>query len=215
MARSFCVPGILFLTAAFVLSLLVSISLPLIKPMDIVRVHGGSELRLGIWAWCSQAPNAGWACGKTGYGYSVNLSTAGQSGSQDIGASWTRGLILHPIATAIIFVAWLLGFSEHVTVSLIASLVSFLGALFTLIAFAIDIALYVHVRKQVNDLHTINSNTDAGPGFWMTLATFVLLLLAGCTVCFGRRRERTARGTTSNSYNYAKRPWYRRFGRRY
>jgi hypothetical protein len=181
--------------------------------MDIVRVHtsGGQELRFGIWAYCSRTADSGWACGKTGLAYSVNLN------GKNIGSSWTRGLILHPIAAGVTFVAWLLAFSEHVTVSLVASLVSFLAALFTLIAFAIDIALYAHVRKQMNDLNTIQKNTNTGPGFWMTFVSLILLLLAGCTVCFGRRRERINRGDyySKSNYNYAQRPWYRRFGRRY
>jgi hypothetical protein len=56
----------------------------------------------------------------------------------------------------------------------------------------------------------------------MTLASFIVLLLAGCTVCLGRRQDRLRNGggtglaTTSDAYaaNAAEaRPWYRRFGR--
>jgi hypothetical protein len=44
MARVFCIPGIVFLFCAFVLSLLVSISLPFLTALDIARVHASSNL---------------------------------------------------------------------------------------------------------------------------------------------------------------------------
>lgn len=39
MSRAFCIPGIFFLTAALVLLVLVSISLPFLTGLDFVRVH--------------------------------------------------------------------------------------------------------------------------------------------------------------------------------
>lgn len=49
---------------------------------------------------------------------------------------------------------------------------------------------------------------DVRAGFWLTFVSFILLCLAGCTVCFGRRRARTEGATT---YNYS---WKDRFRRR-
>uniref|UniRef100_A0A8H8CF67 Uncharacterized protein n=1 Tax=Psilocybe cubensis TaxID=181762 RepID=A0A8H8CF67_PSICU len=73
---------------------------------------------------------------------------------------------------------------------------SFLAALLTLIAFAIDIALYALVRHAMNGLG-IGANTNTAPGFWMTFVTLILLVLAGFTVCFGRRRDRMSGATSS------------------
>jgi hypothetical protein len=42
MSRVFCIPGIIFLTCALVLSVLVSISLPFLPALDLVRVHFGN-----------------------------------------------------------------------------------------------------------------------------------------------------------------------------
>jgi hypothetical protein len=39
MSRVFCIPGIIFLTCALILSVLVSISLPFLPALDFVRVH--------------------------------------------------------------------------------------------------------------------------------------------------------------------------------
>ncbi|KAJ8690621.1 hypothetical protein PTI98_012033 [Pleurotus ostreatus] len=42
MSRIFCIPGIIFLLCAFVLSFLTSISLPYLTALDITRVHFGN-----------------------------------------------------------------------------------------------------------------------------------------------------------------------------
>lgn len=101
------------------------------------------------------------------------------------------------------------------TFMLLASILSFLAALLTLIAFAIDIALFVNVHNTMDNFNNLRVNTDAGPGtynphvtydfadirlgFWITLVVFILLLLSGCTVCFGRRRQRMS-GATATTY---------------
>lgn len=96
------------------------------------------------------------------HGYSIPISSA-DGASSTIKASWTRGLAVHPVATAVTFVALLLSFSTHITMTLLASIVSFLAAALTLIAFAIDIALFVLVRHAMNNLN-IGANTDTAPG---------------------------------------------------
>jgi uncharacterized membrane-anchored protein len=83
-------------------------------------------------------------------------------------------------------------------VTLVASLVSFLGALFTLIVFAIDIALFAYVKHKMN---AVGGHTTPGPAFWMTLVVLILTTVAGCIVCFGRRRR------LSKTEAYEKRGW--------
>ena len=61
-------------------------------------------------------------------------------------------------------IAFLLSLSSHVTMTLLASLASFLAALLALIAFAVDIALYAYVKHQVGKLDGVASNTDTAPG---------------------------------------------------
>ncbi|KAG9088732.1 hypothetical protein FRC07_012478 [Ceratobasidium sp. 392] len=232
MARVFCLPGIFFLVAALVLQILVSISLRYVPALDIARTRfdsgtnvgtgqAASELRLGVWSYCYRQTNNDFSCSPSKHGYDVNLNTSG--GDQEyIGKSWTRGLILHPIAAAIVLVALLLSFSQHLTVTLFASLISFLAAFFVLIAFLCDIALFAYLKRRASRLDNVTTHTRPGAGFWMTLASFVILLLAGCTVCLGRRHDRrrlgggTGLATTSDAYAAnatVRRPWYKRFGR--
>jgi len=202
MARHF-LPGFFFLFSAFILSLSVSISLPGILTVDIARSHFTSgtaphvssdtesvdQIRFGIWAYCIYDDQTGdRTCIDPGHGYTVHLLSA--SNNITIGPAATRGLAVHPVAAGVTFLALLCSFSSHFTLILIASLLSFLAAVLTLIAFAIDIALYVIVRDRVNRLDNVGVRSVAAPGFWMTLASLILLLLAGCFVCFDRRRSR-------------------------
>jgi len=227
MARVFCIPGIIILTAALVLSILVTISLPYLHPFGLTTVDfysglgsisnapdAANEFRFGIWGFCFETNGAGgFTCVHTGHAYTTDFNN-NSGGSVEVSASWTRGLAVHPVACVVTGIAWLLSFSDHITVTLISSFVSFLAALLTLIAFALDIALFAWTKHQMSNLD-IPSSTYPGIAFWMTLAQFILLLLAGCTVCFGHRRERIARGgnyaaPAGNSYAMGGAPWYRR-----
>ncbi|EJD04854.1 pali-domain-containing protein [Fomitiporia mediterranea MF3/22] len=224
MHRKFCIPGIIFLTAALVLLIIVSISLPFFSAMDFVRVHFGnsitatfgegiSQLRFGIWSFCFyDASNGNRTCSPKHHAYSVGIrSPTNLNQIEIIGASWTRGLAIHPVAAAVTFVAFLFSFSTHVTFTLVASLLSFLAAAITFIAFLCDIALYAFVHNKMGDLDGVNPNTDTGPAFWLTFVSFILLLLAGCTVCFGRRRARM--DGASSSYPMTNKPFWKRFRR--
>jgi len=223
MARKFCIPGIVILFAALVLSFLVSLSLPFLTRLDIARIQlpsgfiaqgegGIKEYRFGIWAACYYDEHDTRSCLKTGLAYITALEDREQTVSVVIGPSWTRGLAVHPIATAVTFVAFLMSFSTHLTITLLASLTSFLAAVITLIAFAVDIALFAYVKHQVAKLPNVKVETSAGAGFWMTLVSFVLLLVAGCIVCFGRRKDRTS-GTSSAypAYTESKKPFWKKF----
>ncbi|KAH7882204.1 hypothetical protein F5I97DRAFT_437213 [Phlebopus sp. FC_14] len=205
-----------------------------------VHTNGGSavsgqqtmtQLRLGIWAYCYDVSNGNRVCDNTGqprlslqtpltlfgslkyiflgHGYSVTITNT-QNNSITIGSSWTLGLAVHPVACGVTFIALLLSLSQHITVTLFASLVSFLAALLTLIAFVIDIALFAYVKNQMGNLG-FGSDTITGPGFWLTFVSMILLVLAGCTVCFGRRRDRMAGATPSYPMSSPKRTFFSRF----
>ncbi|EJD43665.1 hypothetical protein AURDEDRAFT_114691 [Auricularia subglabra TFB-10046 SS5] len=221
MARSFCIPGIIILALALACGILASISLPFLPALEVARTtfRGSSlpsgagdairELRLGIWSYCTYSLGSGdRTCSTRGHAYSF-LIKAG-SNQVAIQSSWTRGLAITPVATAVTFVAFLLSFSEHLTLTLVSSLVSFLAALLMFIAFICDIALYAWLRAKLDDLDGIEPHTNTGAGFWLTFAAFILLLLGGCTVCFGRRRDKRL---GANSYPLKTGGFFSRFRR--
>ncbi|KAF8200458.1 hypothetical protein K438DRAFT_1717118 [Mycena galopus ATCC 62051] len=194
--RSFYIAGIIFLGVALILGLLTSISLPTFTALDFVRVDFPnappsqdilSQLRFGIWAPCAYDGNGKRNCATEGHGYSVLISTFDLKKSVLIGASWTRGLAIHPVATVVTAIALGFACSKHQHGPLIATLSSFVAAFLFLLAFIVDIALFAFVKQQVNTLQ--NGNTSPGAAFWMTFVSLILVLLSGCTVCFGRRKE--------------------------
>jgi len=225
MSRAFCIPGIFFLTAALVLLILVSISLPFLTGLDFVRIHfsGNSlstqdsdainQLRFGVWSFCVDSANSATrTCSTKGHGYTVMLQAPNNGGIVNIGASWTRGLAIHPVAAAVTFLAFIFSFSQHVVLTLVASLLAFLAALITLIAFFVDVALLAFVRHEISDhLAGVSAKTITGPGFWLTFVSFILLLLAGCTVCFGRRRARMSNASSYPMTETNRKPFWRRF----
>ena len=123
----------------------------------------------------------------SGHGYQTVIYNSDKSSWQTVGASWTRGLAVHPVGTflcniriaaypvllipppcvaaaGLTLVAFVLSLSSQVTLTLLASLASFLAALLTLIAFAIDIALYAFVKSQMGKLTGVIEHTRTGPG---------------------------------------------------
>ncbi|KAJ6614679.1 hypothetical protein B0H10DRAFT_2044334 [Mycena sp. CBHHK59/15] len=221
MSRVFCIPGIIFLLCALALSIIVSISLPFLPAVDFVRVTFGSgvatsgqgmtELRLGIWAPCFYDTDGARTCLSAGHGYSFSISNQQKTADVIIGSSWTRGLAVHPVATAVTFIAFVMSFSTHHLVTLLASLTSFLAALLTLIAFAIDIALYAFVHHEIGKLPDVRGKTTTSAAFWMTFVSLILLLLAGCTVCFGRRKDRMSGAASYPMSSSNKRSFFSRF----
>ncbi|KAJ6482933.1 hypothetical protein C8R47DRAFT_981603 [Mycena vitilis] len=223
MSRIFCIPGIIFLLCALVLGILVSISLPFLPALDFVRVQFGSgvatsgdamtELRFGIWAPCFYDTDGARTCFAAGHAYSISVSNEAKTANVIIGSSWTRGLAVHPVATAVTAIAFGMSFSTHHMVTLLASLTSFLAALLTLIAFAIDIALYAFVHHEIGKLPDVSARTTTSAAFWMTFVTLLLLLLAGCTVCFGRRKDRLSGASSYPMTSYSKPSFFSRFRR--
>lgn len=211
------IAGIVTLFIAFALSFLVSLSLPHVRVFDIVRTSvdgsnfsdvgsgAASQIRLGIWGYCIEAAgNGDWNCVNTGYAYSLDIS------DQNIGSSWTRGLVIHPIATAILFIAFVLGCFQSLFILLLASLAALLGSTLTLIAFACDIALFVRFKSRIGNIDNVNEDTDPGPAFWMTLVSLVLAFVGAFLVFLGRRRDTVRRG---DAYPM-RQPWYHKFTRR-
>ena len=111
------------------------------------------------------------------------------------------------------FIALLFSLSSHVTLALFSIIFSFIAAFLTLIAFAIDIALYIIVHDRVQRILDRQVRTVAAPGMakpfflfplsvdmwatgvWITLVSLILLLMATCTGWLGRRRSRMAGAT--------------------
>ncbi|KAF5349073.1 hypothetical protein D9757_008119 [Collybiopsis confluens] len=217
------ISGIVLLFIAFFLNFLVSISLPTISTLEIAQVvvanpelakqdkFGFLTIRYGIWAYCAYAAAGGHACSPTGHGYMGPplgwFTETGQTGIVDpLAASWTRGLAIHPVASGFAFIAFCLVFTKH---TLVTSLMTALAAVLTLLAYAVDIAMYAELHHLLSDVpeHAIQSRT--GPGFWLTLVSLVLLIVAGVINLISHRKE----GYPSYPMSDVKSSWLRFFKR--
>lgn len=107
----------------------------------------------------------------------------------------TKVMILHPIATGIVFLACLLGLAAGVCGSFMGSFVGMIGFLVTLVALVVDFVLFAIVHNKINDDDNDTGATASyGPGIWTVVASAVcsllgtLLLFFSC--CSGRMHQR-------------------------
>ncbi|KAG8938166.1 hypothetical protein FRC00_000518 [Tulasnella sp. 408] len=215
--------GAIIVLVAAILSLLVTISAPYVRAFDDVRVYffgdaagdaqAINQFRLGIWGFCQRVISDGnWVCENTGLAYSYGVQ--GANGNQQwVGSSWTRGLVMSPVATGFLIITTIVAFTKHHIKDVyglliivpppfsIAALLSWWSGLVTFIYLAINLTLYLKVRAQMRHLGTIE-NTDFGPGFWMSLAVLILTIVAGFILLIEHRRARTS-VDNSASYRYA------------
>ncbi|KAH6904443.1 hypothetical protein BKA70DRAFT_1508001 [Coprinopsis sp. MPI-PUGE-AT-0042] len=207
MARVFCVPGIVFLFVALVLSFLASISVPYLSALGVVKVdfnpsdveQGITNLRFGIWTSCYYNTDEDKTCQKSGVAYDVAVTTSDGGKSVNIGRSWTRGLAIQPVATGVTLIALCLSLSTNLFVMLLAMIASFFAAFIHLLSFVIQIALFAYVKNKMGNLD-IGASTKPAPGFWLVFASLILCTLGGITVCFGRRHDRTHNAPMATEY---------------
>ncbi|KAF8891853.1 hypothetical protein BD779DRAFT_1670797 [Infundibulicybe gibba] len=207
------VSGISFvlLLTAFILLLLVSISLPILKPVYILAFKStatgqpatsiATELRFGVWGVCASSTlnqptfftNNGLCFGpKLGYdvpdyisslvGISPTLITAIQKGLLAI-------LVLHPIAAGLSFLAMIssLFLASH-TLAINTLIMSILTGIISSIVFAIDLALVIIARNKLKDLANFRFTVEWGNAVWMILAavalTWLAIIFISARVCY-------------------------------
>lgn len=116
----------------------------------------------------------------------------------------TKVMVLHPIATGICFIAFLLSLGAGVFGSFLASVVAALAFIVTIVVLACDFVLFSVVKRQVNNDGT-GSDADFGAAIWTLVASAVCSLLATVVVfftcCSARlHKRRTAAHTSKADY---------------
>ncbi|KAI0636834.1 hypothetical protein C8Q77DRAFT_527199 [Trametes polyzona] len=193
-----------FLFVAFLLLLLVSLSLPIIKSIFLFQLTANSaasildssasgQARFGVWGYCTSTitvevigvdhETAG-QCSSPHLGYQFDSTVANAlhvSGFSDtISRTLSAVLVLHPIACALAFLA------------LLASL--FITMIATII-FLLDVIFVAVVRNKINDESHGVLKAGWGNAVWMTLGATIALwgaIVSDCAgLCgFGRRYGR-------------------------
>ncbi|CAE7224269.1 unnamed protein product [Rhizoctonia solani] len=207
----FIVPFLVF--AGFLLLLLVSLSIPIIKTISVLSLAANLQagftnagisggVKFGLWGYCVSEISAsvfGISRSQAGYcsraraGYDVDNQLLQVLGLDDVNDIFSRGLtfvlVLHPIACGLAFLALLFALMLLCRPARLASVValifSVLAAIVATIAFAVDVALVTIARNKVRDATDGNLKVTYGAVPWMTLGAMVALWAATVGACCG------------------------------
>ncbi|KAJ7134576.1 hypothetical protein C8R44DRAFT_770861 [Mycena epipterygia] len=204
------------LLTACLLSLLIGLSLPIIKPIYLLRFYSvrtgqpetsiATELRFGVWGVCATSvlneptffTNDGECIGPM-LGYKVPESIIALTGVdptlvQALLEGLLLVLVLHPVAAGLSLITLIcsLFLASH-SLSILALVLAIITALVSSVVFAIDLALVIVAKNQVAQINTLQFAIQWGNAPWMGLTAVILTWLAVITLsaracyCFGVR----------------------------
>ncbi|RDB24904.1 hypothetical protein Hypma_007969 [Hypsizygus marmoreus] len=191
----------LLLLGAFVLLLLVALSLPIIKPVYLLSVKStvtgevptsiATELRFGVWGLCASSvlnqpswfTNNGVCLGPQ-LGYDIPENIANLAGVppllvEAVQQSLLVILVLHPVAAGFSFIGFT--FSLYLGphgIAIVTLTVAIIAGIVGTVVLAIDLALVIVAQNKVTDLTPYHFDVAWGNGAWMVLAAVVLTWLA-------------------------------------
>ena len=139
-------------------------------------------------------------CSSSQIGYDIAAVVSAATGKQYTSSALkhlTSALVLHPVATGLTFIAFLIALFAHRIGFIFASLVAALAWLITLVVLVVDLVIFDSVRHHVNDSsNAIPASATFGVGIWLVVAAFLVLIFASFITCFGcftDSRQRKAR----------------------
>lgn len=113
--------------------------------------------------------------------------------AEDTTKALTNVMVLHAVATAFAFIAFLLSLFSGIIGGFLATLAAVATFIIVVVALVCDFVSWSLIRHDVNKG---NSSAEFGPAIWCVLAAAVLTLLAAIivfiTCCAGRRSKRRA-----------------------
>ncbi|POR39175.1 Uncharacterized protein TPAR_00641 [Tolypocladium paradoxum] len=218
--------GSLLLLLATVLLVVVDVTSPVVNSLAIMKVNlgsraAGSQVTFGTFGWCHLGLIGGDQCSGAHIGYNpaqvmseidgTDFSSAAENTSKGL----TRVMVLHPVATGLCFIAFLLCLGTGIVGSLLATLSALLAFVVTVVAMICDFVSFSIIKHDVNDHN--RSKAEWGPAIWLMLVAAVLTLFASVivfvTCCAGRskkkRESRTKEGWTDPAAATRRRFWQR------
>lgn len=134
------------------------------------------------------------------------------STSLDTTRTLTKVMILHPISTALAFIAFILAIGAGMFGSFLAAAVSLLAFLVTLVALICDFVMFAIIKNNVND-DPSGSDASFSIAMWTLLASAVCSLLGTVVVfftCCSARLHKRRTTKVENDYGTPVRPARRR-----
>ncbi|KAB5572613.1 SUR7/PalI family-domain-containing protein [Coniochaeta sp. 2T2.1] len=198
--------GTFLLFAATILLLVTTISSPVVNDIALVKVkylNSRSTVTYGTFGYCANNRDGDLiggndreeGCSRKVLGYSpatplnINFSDSAERTTRSL----TKAMVLHPVATGLNFIAFVLALGAGMVGSLLASLVAALAFLVTAVIVIIDFVLFSIVKTQINR----NSNAwhaEYSSAAWTLLVGGICSLLGAIvtffTCCSGRMHRR-------------------------
>ncbi|WWC57539.1 uncharacterized protein I303_100071 [Kwoniella dejecticola CBS 10117] len=179
--------GSFFLFAAFALLLVSTLSAPVFRQISFLDIRNGSQkLAFGVFGYCTNVNgNGNHGCSSRQLGYDI-ASVSGEVSSftyvNDKLEHVTKALILHPIATGLTFISFIIALFSDRLGFIFAALIAFLAFLVSLAAMVIDFVMFGIIRHEINDNTTASASFDNA--IWLTLAATIILFFSTFVVCF-------------------------------
>ncbi|CAK7235849.1 hypothetical protein SBRCBS47491_009435 [Sporothrix bragantina] len=220
--------GSFLLFAATILLLVVTISAPVVNNISLLKVEAndvssGSNpaITFGTFGYCSINNGGADACSPKKVGYNpaavvtaADVSTSFSTASEDSTKALTRVMILHPIATGVAFIAFLLAVGAGVVGSFLGAFVSLLTFIITAVVLITDFVLFHIIKDHVNDSNS-GAKAKYGVAIWLLLVAAICSLLGTLVVFFSccsarmHRQRHVSSGKVDPAYVQA--PRRRRF----
>ncbi|GAA5976688.1 hypothetical protein JCM5350_006721 [Sporobolomyces pararoseus] len=191
--------GTFLLFAAFVLLLVSCLTSPLFGPNhdfaiakatvgapisvgSIISTTLTSDIKLGVFGYCYNIENGQDMCSATQLGYELppiiaeiaSVTGTIDQGTQDTIRAVTKAFVLHPIATGIAFLAFLIAACSDRIGFLCASFVTLFTFLVTAACVVLDIVFFYVVRRYVEDHYDVTVDINYSTGTWLTVAALAL-----------------------------------------
>jgi hypothetical protein len=203
--------GSVLLFVAMILTIVINISAPVVDSISFTTLNlpGNADAKFGVFGYCSKGQSGGWSCSDSTIGYNpakviedINGGDFSRARGDTIEAL-TRVLVLHPIGTVALFLAFILSLIAGSTIlSILATLVASAAFIINTIALVVDFVTFSLLGNEINDQE---GSATYGSAAWLSLVAAVLALVATIimfvTCCAGRRKKsRESRKSTDNAY---------------
>jgi len=209
--------GTFFLLVATALLLVTTITAPVVNDIAILKVNlanrtssSHSAISFGTFGFCvlnsAKTNDDDDYCTKTMVGYNPlkEMAAVEQSNFNDAAENTskalTRVMVLHPVACALSFIAFLLALGSGFIGAIFAAVVSTLAFLITVVVLATDFVAWGIVKNKVNDNKNSDSSAEFSTGIWTLLAAMIMLFLATVIVlltCCSSRMHSKRNNTVS------------------
>lgn len=184
----------IFLTA-FILSLLVGLSLTIIKSIYLIKIaavnsvdpvsNAATSLVFGVWGVCGLSASGASECYGPQLGYTIPSDILSLVGlSQSVATIAEKSLlvllVLHLVSAALSTIVFVLSLYLHShAVAIIALITAIVTALVSSFVFAVDVVLVVLVKSHIDSLFLgVNFSVEFGNGVWMVLVAVVMTWIA-------------------------------------